>query len=341
VEGDPMSALQLDETGEEVVGLRIERRRGWAGAGGVRRESRILRMPLRRWPAAPALSARSLLTEFPRRRFPQVLHEPVRLVFPKLCQRCDARGDGEDFGFDGLPTADVVRRVAHDQDLVTPQILMEQPAAALARDGGDLIALLVVVAKCAGLEDLPEIEVAQLDFRTQTDVSGQEANDGWLRQRAKLAQEMSDTGNDPALGSGEEIIEPKNVAVEKPAGILRARLNPVLEKELPGERRVGPTGELQTLGPIREIELGGERAGERFHASAARANQRAVNVEQNQSDHGGEGTGSRRVRQWRARRVFLPVVSRKRSEVRSPKCEWAGRTFQSKTSTQSCQDAKA
>ena len=51
------------------------------------------------------------------------------------------------------------------------------------RGGGDVVAIFVVVGKSAELKNLPQAEVAQLDFRAEPDVAGEQAEHGRLRQR--------------------------------------------------------------------------------------------------------------------------------------------------------------
>src|SRR5436309_16126212 len=106
---------------------------------------------------------------------------------------------------------DVERRVADHEDLVAAQVVVEQTAAALFGEGGDLIAVFVVVGKRAGLENLPQLEVAQLDFGAEPDVAGQQANRRRLGQRVELMDEFPNSGKNAAPRLRQQVIQPENV----------------------------------------------------------------------------------------------------------------------------------
>ena len=107
-------------------------------------------------------------------------------------------------------------RVADDQHLVPAQVLPEDAAAALMRHGGDLVALFVVVGEPAGLKDLPEIEVAQLDLRAEPDVAGEQAEQRRLRQRLQFADEFPHARTELGLAVAQDMVQPEDVTLEEP-----------------------------------------------------------------------------------------------------------------------------
>ncbi len=88
-----------------------------------------------------------------------------------------ARRHGQNSCVDGLRAGDIERRVANHQNLFAVQFFSQQPAAPLARDGGHLIPVLVIVAKSAGDEMVPKVVMTQLDLRAEPDVAREQADD--------------------------------------------------------------------------------------------------------------------------------------------------------------------
>ena len=186
---------------------------------------------------------------------------------------------GQHSGTDGTGTLDVPRRVADDQDLFATEIVIEQSASARLGQGGDLVAVLVIVAKRARLEQFPKLEVAQLDFRPQPGVDGLRADRRRLGQRAQLADELPDARENTAPHFGQQIVEPEGVAIEEGTKILDRRLDLVLLEQLPHQAAVGAAGEFQASGAVGDFERHGKSAGKRLHTRAAGVNERAVHIE--------------------------------------------------------------
>ena len=103
----------------------------------------------------------------------QISNGPIRLMPLQFLEPDPSRGHGQDFGPDCAPAADVERGVANDKDLVATQILPKNPNAALAGNGGNLIAVFAVVAKPARRKKGPQLEMAQLDLQSEPDVACQ------------------------------------------------------------------------------------------------------------------------------------------------------------------------
>ena len=81
------------------------------------------------------------------------------------------------------------------------------------------------------------------------------------------------------------MIEPEDIALEESLKIFRARLDPVQREEFTDQIHIGAPREFHPIHAIRRFELGGENFGERLDPGPARVNQRAIYVEENQSDH--------------------------------------------------------
>ena len=178
----------------------------------------------------------------------------------QLLERHAAGRHGQRFGADRPGALDVPRGVADDENLLAAQIVVEQSAAAFLCEGGDLIAVLVVVAKRAGSEYFPKFKVSQLDFGAEPDVASQQAERGRFGQRVQLADEFPDAGQHAAAVLSQEAVEPENVAIEEKAEIFRRRFDLVLQKKLARQPGIGAAGEFQPFSAVGDVELRGKRA---------------------------------------------------------------------------------
>ena len=130
--------------------------------------------------------------------------------------------------------------------------------------------------------------MAELDLGAETDVAGQQAEQGRLRHRLQSANEGPNAGTEVGSALAQHVVQPKDVAVEEPVKVLWGRRDLVEAEELAYEAQVGAPGEFQPLKPVRRVELALKDPGKGLHPRAARVNQRAINVEQNQSYHAGK-----------------------------------------------------
>src|SRR5437016_8289058 len=224
-------------------------------------------------------------TNFLRVHFGQILHQPIGMSQLQFLQLRAASRHGERFGANMLGAANVQRGVTDHEDLVAGQDFIEQTAAAQFGDGGDLIAVFVVVGECAGLENLPQLEAAQLDFSAQPDVAGQQADSRRPGQRMELMDELPNAGQNDAPGRRQQRIEPEYVAIEEAAEIFPRRLDLVLQEKLARDSGVRASGELELLGAVGNVELRRESASERPHPGPSRVDECAVDIKQNKSNH--------------------------------------------------------
>ncbi len=98
----------------------------------------------------------------------------------------------------GPAAANIVRRVAHYDDLLAPQILTEHAAAPISRDSGDLIAIFVIISN-PPVWNRPTTEPSQFKFRTEPDVARQQTINGgsgsaWSWSRNPRTRGWSDRG---------------------------------------------------------------------------------------------------------------------------------------------------
>ena len=132
---------------------------------------------------------------------------------------------------------------------------------------------------------VPQPEMAQLDFRAEPDVAGEQAEHGRLRQRVQIVDQFPDAGADLRVAARKDVVEPENVALEKLREMFRRLRQAVDAEKFADEADVGAAGELHFFRAVMQLEFRGKRFGKRLRAGVARVDERAVNVEQNQFHH--------------------------------------------------------
>src|SRR5207342_127599 len=123
-------------------------------------------------------------------------------------------------------------------------------------------------------------------------------------------------GTSIGLASSQNVIEPEDVVFEIQRKILRRRKDFVITKKLPHQAEVRAAGELQALKVIARAKLGFENFLECLHAGAARVNERAVNVKQDQSYH-----GPHKLKIWRMAGNVLCFAQLPSKAICQPRCE--------------------
>jgi len=177
-----------------------------------------------------------------------------------------------------------MRGVADDDDFFAAQRRSERMAPTVAGDSGDVVPVLRVIRKSADVEGFPQPEMAELDFRTEADVSSKQADDRRRRLGLELLEKIMDAGANASAGFAQEMIQPEDVDREKPLEVLLHRCAASDGEHLSDQRNIRASGELNPLGDIRQAKVGSESLGESSHASAVGVQQRAVNVEQDEPD---------------------------------------------------------
>jgi serine O-acetyltransferase len=153
------------------------------------------------------------------------------------------------------------------------------------RECDNSVAVLVIIGKRAGDKEIPDIEMAQFDFRAKADVAGEESENGRLGQRLQIVNETPDAGQQVAFAFRQNMVKPGGVAVEEQAEIVCGGFEAMPGEQLPRDAGVRAAGELHVLDGVSDFELGGEGELEGFDARAIRVNERAIDIKQNQSHH--------------------------------------------------------
>lgn len=198
----------------------------------------------------------------------------------QLIQLRTACSDGETARTDGPATRDIQGGVANDEDFVAAQIAPEQAAAPRVGNAGDFVAVLVVVAKAAGDEGIPQAVVAEFDLRAEADVAGEQAEERRVGECGEFGQPFARAGTRPASKFAEMVFEPEDVGVAEALKVFRRGRDAMQREELADEAGVRAARETHLLGAVRQAKLGGECAPKRSHTRTTGVQQRAVNVEE-------------------------------------------------------------
>jgi hypothetical protein len=83
----------------------------------------------------------------------------------------------------------------------------------------------------------------------------------------------------------DDLVEPENVTLEEPLKIFRCGRDVVKAEKFADKIHIGAPGEPDFINAVAHVELRGEGFGEGLRTGAARVNERAVNIKQNQSHH--------------------------------------------------------
>ena len=157
--------------------------------------------------------------------------------------------------------------------------------AAVVSGVGDEIALLVVVGESAEFELFPQAEVAQLDFRPQPDIAGEQAENRRAGQGLEGPEHLPHAAADLGLAAGQNVVEPESVPFEEALKILRRRGNVVVLKTFAHQAEIGASRKAHFIQTVLGVELRGEGFGKSLRPRVPRADERAVDVEQDQFYH--------------------------------------------------------
>ena len=210
---------------------------------------------------------------------------PVGVVLLEFRQGGAAGGDGEDFGADGATAPDVEGGIADYDNFLALQRPLQEASGTIAGNGGDLIALFMVIGKSAGLEEFPQAEVAQFDLRAQADVASQKAKQGRFGKLPELVDEGADARAFAGFTVPEDLVEPEDVTIKEPAEIICRGRDSVHRKKLAHKAEIGASGEFEAFEAVGGAKLHLEDFGESFDTGAAGADEGAVDVEKDEADH--------------------------------------------------------
>jgi hypothetical protein len=148
-----------------------------------------------------------------------------------------------------------------------------------------MIPVFVIVGKRAGLENFPESIAAQLDFRAEPDVAGEQAEHRRIRQREQITDEFTHAFAHVAVAVNENVVEPEDVAPEKLPEMFGCFRQSVDFEKFADQAHIGAPGKLHLFRTMMKVEFGRERFGERLCSGVSGMNERAVNIEENEPNH--------------------------------------------------------
>ena len=200
-------------------------------------------------------------------------------MLPQLFPRVPARRHRQRLRPDGAGALDVARRVADDQDFLAAQRRAEPPVPPDVGDAGQLIAILVIVAERAQRKEPPKPVMTQLDLCAEEDVTREQADHGRMPQGLQVTNPFCHTGQHPAVELPEQMVQVKDVTVEEPPEIVRARLDAMVLEKIAYNGGIRAPGKVQTRGAVPHAELGVAHLPEGLLPGAAAGDQRPVDVE--------------------------------------------------------------
>ena len=127
--------------------------------------------------------------------------------------------------------------------------------------------------------------MAQLDLGPETDIARQQAEHRRFAQGQALLDKSRNPLANVALALPQDLIEPENITRKEPLEVFRRARDTMKPEELPHQADIRSSGKFKFFEAIRSVEFRSEYLGEGAHPRAAGANQRAINVEQDQPNH--------------------------------------------------------
>src|SRR5687767_9055914 len=101
----------------------------------------------------------------------------------------------------------------------------------------------MIVGKSSGFERVPELEMSQLDLRSQADIAGEQTQHRRFRKRLQRADGFPDPRADRAVRFPQNMIQPKDVALEKSLEVFLRGGNVVDGEKLAHQAQIGSSGE--------------------------------------------------------------------------------------------------
>src|SRR2546423_1844030 len=97
--------------------------------------------------------------------------------------------------------------------------------------------------------------------------------------------EIPNSSADCGLAVAQNVIQPKNVTLKKKAKILWSRRNIMIPKKFANQTGISSATEFHSFEAVHRVEFRFEYLGKRLHARASSADQRPIDIEQNQPNH--------------------------------------------------------
>src|SRR5262245_27583558 len=137
----------------------------------------------------------------------------------------------------------------------------------------------MVVAEATEGEVVERAEVSQLDLRSGPDVPRQQTQ-RYIAESIEELEEIRNPGQHPAGALAHVFRQVAEVGIDQSAAVLWGRVEAAAADQFSHNRPVGATTEVNGLGDVANPELRDESGCQRRLASAARGDERAVDVEQ-------------------------------------------------------------
>ena len=112
----------------------------------------------------------------------------------------------------------------------------------------------MVIGKRAGLEFVPQLKMAQLDFRAEADVAGEQAQATAVAGSAdNLSEELQHPAAHLRLALRDDLVQPENVTVEEMLEILRRRRDVVETEKFAHQIHIRAPGEIDFFNAVQAL----------------------------------------------------------------------------------------
>src|SRR2546430_5710357 len=111
-------------------------------------------------------------------------------MFAQVFQLIAARRDCQNFGANRSRASDIERGVAYHQHFLAAQFSLQKPLSPPKSNRGNLVSVFMVIAKPAGFEMAPQSIMRQLDFRSQSNIAGKQANQRRLSECSQTIKKL-------------------------------------------------------------------------------------------------------------------------------------------------------
>lgn len=215
--------------------------------------------------------------------FVQTRHEPIGPA-PRQIFRRNASGCHSETPRPNRPGARYIAfGISHDHHVVPFDSRTQLVLCPAPRNGGNPVAVLVVVPESPDRKLLPESMSPELQLRSQTDISSQQADH---RLGPDLTTGIQEGTNSRATLPGmlaEHLAEEQKVGIEKTGEVLGGIGKRVMPQVLPNQRGVGPPVKIEVCRATGKPKHQLGCPGKRFHPGPSGSDQRAIDVEQDDS----------------------------------------------------------
>lgn len=184
-----------------------------------------------------------------------------------------------------LPTLNIVSGVSDHQNFLASQFPSNQFPSAFVRYASDAIAILMVIRKSPRAKMAPQIVPPQLQLSAEPYIPSQQPHNRLARIIFQPGDKFADSLARPSLQLVQKMIQPKRIAIKKSREVRRARLQIILNQDLPHQRNIRPPREYDIARRMGKLEFARERFRKRAHSCPSAANKRPIDIKENQANH--------------------------------------------------------